>query len=305
MPPRRATRNTRAKAPATLSPEDQQLRDQCNLLLADFDKQCENLKAEAVREAKAAADSIATLYRLEMMKIPMETKAMKWEDYYEQNSRSALGLSKAVAEAVDDSVVEAVDTQVEVIKTAIKNTTVKKAARKKRGAGYGDENMEPPCTVTRTSSRRRVISKTHSDSALETPATSSRSRAQVLETPANNRFPMHPLQTPMVTPKFDTTQLSRTVSRVAKAGEVLMSLSGSPVAPAVSARTKAGKELSNQNALIPLGGGNTLNMPLEETDLGIDLTAELDNEQMARLELLHRNIGNMLKMKTGNMTMGN
>ena len=61
---------------------------------------------------------------------------------------------------------------------------------------------------------------------------------KVLETPANNRFPMHPLQvtvllkimrhfnvvhfmqTPMVTPKFDTTQLSRTVSRVAKAGEV-------------------------------------------------------------------------------------
>ena len=28
------------------------------------------------------------------------------------------------------------------------------------------------------------------------------------------------MQTPMVTPKFDTTQLSRTVSRVAKAGEV-------------------------------------------------------------------------------------
>jgi len=305
MPPRRATRNTRAKGPATLSPEDQQLRDQCNLLLADFDKQCENLKAEAVREAKAAADSIATLYRLEMMKIPMETKAMKWEDYYEQNSRSALGLSKTVAEAVDDSVVEAVDTQVEVIKTAIKNTTVKKAARKKRGMGYGDENMEPP-TVTRTSSRRRVISKTHSDSALETPATSSRSRAQVLETPANNRFPMHPLQTPMVTPKFDTTQLTRTVSRVAKAGEVLMSLSGSPVAPAVSARTKAGKELSNQNALIPLGGGNTLNMPLEETNLGIDLTADLDNEQMTRLELLYKNLGNMLKMKAaGNMTMGN
>ena len=68
---------------------------------------------------------------------------------------------------------------------------------------------------------------------------------------------------------------------------------------------QAGKELSNQNALIPLGGGNTLNMPLEETELGIDLTAELDNEQMARLELLHRNIGNMLKMKAGNMTMGN
>ena len=69
---------------------------------------------------------------------------------------------------------------------------------------------------------------------------------------------------------------------------------------------QAGKEISHQNALIPLGGGNTLNMPLEETDLGMDLTAELDSEQMARLELLHRNIGNMLKMKAaGNMTIGN
>ena len=49
-----------------------------------------------------------------------------------------------------------------------------------------------------------------------------------------------------------------------------------------------------------------MNMPLEETNLGIDLTAELDNEQMTRLELLYKNIGNMLKMKAaGNMTMSN
>ena len=68
---------------------------------------------------------------------------------------------------------------------------------------------------------------------------------------------------------------------------------------------QVGKELSTQNALIPLGGGNTLNMPLEETELGIDLTAELDSEQMARLELLHKNIGNMLKMKAANLTIGN
>ena len=38
-----------------------------------------------------------------------------------------------------------------------KRSWMKKAARKKR-AGYGDENMEPP-TVTRTSSRRRVMPK--------------------------------------------------------------------------------------------------------------------------------------------------
>ena len=46
-----------------------------------------------------------------------------------------------------------------------------------------------------------------------------------------------------------------------------------------------------------------MNMPLEETNLGIDLTSELDNEQMNRLELLYKNLGNMLKMKAGNGNM--
>ena len=46
--------------------------------------------------------------------------------------------------------------------------------------------------------------------------------------------------TPMITPKFDTSRsLNRTISRTAKAGEVLVSLSGSPVAPVVSGRSQA------------------------------------------------------------------
>jgi hypothetical protein len=32
-------------------------------------------------------DSISTIFKLEMMKIPMETKALRWEEYYEQVSR--------------------------------------------------------------------------------------------------------------------------------------------------------------------------------------------------------------------------
>lgn len=296
MPPkRRATRNTKAKAPVALSPEDQQLRDQCSLLLADFDKQCEGLKSEAAREAKTAADSISTLYRLEMMKIPMDVKTMKWQEYYEQHAGpSALGLSTAVSEAMmDDSVMEvteAVESQVSLLKSAIKNTTVKKSRRKKEPEG--DEN-EQPATGSRTSSRRRVANRTLQE--FETPATSSRATARtVLETPAA-RPPLLAMQTPLITPKFDTRYLGRTVSRVAKAGEMLVSLSGSPVAPSVGPRSKAAKELASQNALIPLGDGSTLNMPLAEQ--GLDMTVDLDAEQLAKLEQLHRNIGNMLKMK--------
>ena len=160
---------------ATLPPP--QLRDQCDLLLADFDKQCEGLKSEAAREAKTAADSISTLYRLEMMKIPMDIKNMKWQEYYEQvfclsftpnlsrisllpqHVPSAMGLSTAVCEAMDDSVMEvteAVESQVSLLKSAIKNTTVKKSRKKKEPEG--DENE--PTTVNRTSSRRRVANRT-------------------------------------------------------------------------------------------------------------------------------------------------
>ena len=44
----------------------------------------------------------------------------------------------------------------------------------------------------------------------------------------------------MITPKFDTSQaLSRTVSRVARKNEVLVSLSGSPVVGVTAKATKA------------------------------------------------------------------
>ena len=168
-------------------------------MLKDFDKQCEGLKAEAAREAKTAGESITTIFRLEMMKIPMETKAMRWEDYYEQNGGKILGLSKAVAEAMEDSVVEAVDAQLDQIKTAIKNTTVKKS-RKKKPEVYGDENE--PQTLTRTSSRRRVASKTLAD--FEMPST------------------------------IKATSKTKSVPR-----------------------TKSGKDISSQNALIPLGDAGT------------------------------------------------
>jgi len=51
MPPKKKGRTTKAKPKlVSLSTEDQQLRDQCDLLLKDFDQQCENTVKEAWRE---------------------------------------------------------------------------------------------------------------------------------------------------------------------------------------------------------------------------------------------------------------
>ena len=98
-------------------------------------------------------------------------------------------------------------------------------------------------TLTRTTSRARRPPGWLTDSTnLQTPA-QARGRRGVLETPANPRDPglaAAGLMTPMITPKCDTSNLSRTVTRLAKKDEVCFSLTGSPVAPYTTNKSKVG-----------------------------------------------------------------
>eukprot|EP00092_Neocalanus_flemingeri_P039308 GFUD01042794.1.p1 GENE.GFUD01042794.1~~GFUD01042794.1.p1 ORF type:complete len:311 (+),score=90.22 GFUD01042794.1:101-1033(+) len=299
MPPKKKGRTTRAKPKIVeLTPEEQQSRDQCDLLLKDFDKHCEVTVNEARREVETVAASINTLYKLELLKIPQDVKNMKWDDYYQQalaKGQNPLALSDAISNCLEDSICATVDTQVSQLKSAIK-TTAKKRGRKK----VSTENQQP-ATVTRTSSRSRATSRVLSDSSnLETPANSRSTRGTAkntssMATPANNRPPPNMGKTPMITPKFDTSTLARTVSRVARSNEVLVSLSGSPVVPNLNPKSKAARAQESQAALIPLGGGETLNIPLGGTQ-EMD-TAHLDDDQLARLEELQKSLTNMLKMR--------
>ena len=62
-------------------------------------------------------------------------------------------------------------------------------------------------------------------------------------------------------------------------------------------RSKAAKEVLSQ-VQIPLDNGNVVNVPLE-MDAGQDEieSFEFGADQRARLEQLHKNLGNMLKVK--------
>lgn len=295
MPPKKKGRTTRAKPKiVSLTPEEQQARDQVDLFLKDFDKNCEMTIKEARREVETVAASINTLYKLEMLKIPQDVKNMKWDDYYAQsiaNGEIPLALSDAISNCMEDSICVNVDTQVSQLKSAIK-TTAKKRGKKK----ISTENQPP--TGTRTSSRSRTSSKTLSDTTnTETPAntrsTRGASKSTTMATPANTRQPPNMGRTPMITPKFDTMSLTRTVSRVARANEVLVSLTGSPVA--FANKSKAAKAQENNTALIPLGGGEMLNIPVDG-DQGLD-GAHLDDEQWDRLVKLQASLANMVKMR--------
>merc|ERR1712142_657079 len=113
-----------------------------------------------------------------------------------------------------------------------------------------------------------------------------------LRTPTYSRRPPNVGKTPLITPKFDTSKGSRTVSRVARADEVLVSLSGSPVVAAAANKVPKSQE---NNALIPLGNGETLNIPL-----GVDLEPSmeyLDEQQREKLGELQKSLASMLKIK--------
>ena len=300
------------------SPEDQERRDLCDLLLKDFDQSCQATLNDIDRERDTILNQLTTLFKLEMMKIPKDTKEMNWMDYCKQNGGSGniLNVSNVVNSCLDDSICSKVDNQVSQLKSAMKT------AKKRGRAASAKENV--PGTAVRQSARKRNISEdgggtaTRSSSRtrtrglvdttnFETPANArSRTRGYIPETPVNSQAPQYVGMTPMITPKVDTTNMSllKTVTRGARQNEVLFSLSGSPVAPAVAARSKVNntdniveifsfskfnlvqiaKAQAQSHAQVPIGGGQTLNLPIDQD---FDLQGqELDEEAIQQLHNL-------------------
>ena len=151
MPPKR--RGTRAKAPAKLSPEDQQKRDQCDLLLKDFDQNRQTVINESKRDMETVVHSMMTMYKLELMKIPNDVKNSNWIEYYKKSliqGVDPLNVSNAINSCMDDSICTKVDDQVSQLKSAMKTA-------KKRGR-TAKENV--PSSAVRASSRKRTSPQT-------------------------------------------------------------------------------------------------------------------------------------------------
>jgi len=295
MPPKKRGRTSKVKAKpnvvATLTPEEQESRDQVDLFLKDYDKYTEQTIKDAWRDVDTISASINTLFKLELMKLPQEVKDMKWDDFYQQaldRGDNPLALSEAIAACVEDSISCTVDTQVSQIKSAMKN----KGKRGRKKSAKADH--DPPPSATRSSGRSRAPPKRLlAESATPANTRNSRNAKNQLITPAHSKAPPNNGETPMITPKFDTTRsIARTVTRVARTDEVLVSLQGSPV---VGVTAKATKAASEQAVLVPLGKGETLCVPIgQDTTNMID---HLDQEQVERLDELQKSIANMIQSR--------
>jgi len=299
----------KARKSVELSPEDLERRDQCDLLLDDFDQSCQDTLNGVDRELETLLNQLTTMYKLEMMKIPKDTKEMTWMEYCKQNGGTddILNVSNVVNSCLDDSICSKVENQVSQLKSAMKTA-------KKRGRTASAKENEPR-TAVRQSARKRNMSEdqvcttaTRSSSRsrtrglvdatnLETPANArSRTRGYVPETPANSGVPQYVGMTPMITPKVDTSNMSllKSVTRGARNNEILFSLSGSPVAPVTNARSKVAKNHATSHAQVPIGGGQTLNLPIgQEFNL---VGQDLDEEALKQLQTLNAQLTASLAM---------
>jgi len=268
------TRNTRREKPslAQMSPEDEEKRDQCDLLLQDYDKTCEATIKEVEREMETLLSSLTTTYKVRMMKVPDEVKQQLWQEFCHQNGGSNLSdIGNEANNRLDDSIVK-VDTQVAAMKSAMK-------IAKKRGRANSAKENSGGGRELRHSTRKRAISTDRGGVSLETPV-SIKSRTMgrhIQETPVNQG---KVLQT-LITPKFDTRNLARTVTRAARAEETLVSLSGSPVAAVSNSRSKAVREFAKTHVSFPIGSGQTLNLPVNQE---FDFPGQMDDEAMKQLE---------------------
>jgi len=275
MGPKRKGRATKSKASTTIeeakvqpTDEETRLREQVDLMVKNFDAEAKRIIKQSERDVKAVKSSIDKMFKLELMKMPKDTKNMLWTDYCKQfeGSNSALQLGEQVEAMLGDSVAQQVDQQL----SAIKSTAKKSRMGGRAGAPLND-----------------------STNTQETPVLSRRGIKGALATPLGQNIPPPSGgKTPMITPKFDTTisrTNNKTITRLAKDhNEILVSLNGSPVALGV----KTGKSA----VTVPLPGGLELNVPTQATEGTMGL--ELDDAQAASLEQLQKNIEHMLKMRS-------
>ncbi|XP_071488357.1 uncharacterized protein [Diadema antillarum] len=253
MPRRRKTK-VASRAKPKLPPDDEEIdmaeeerKAKLENFLRDFD-----LYVDAkVKEMRALCTDMCLAIRrttnMHAMKLSKETKRMKQVDYFAMNSIAPAEIIKEITKSVDTMVSQTVEakTSCREMSTSSKfkdgmdsqstaesdsdcsqsSTTARRTTRKATGA----RKKKTATTATRASARKKTRAV-----LAETPANNDNTRQNIFHTPANMAA-LSAMTTPFITPKFDTSvKVTPASVRRAKEGELLVSLSGSPVEAKVS-----------------------------------------------------------------------
>ncbi|XP_072169765.1 uncharacterized protein [Diadema setosum] len=254
MPRRRKTK-VASRAKPKLPPDEEEIdmaeeerKAKLENFLKDFDIHVET----KVREMRALCSDMCIAIRrsttMHAMKLSKETKRMKQVDYFARNSLApAEKIIEEFSKSVDTMVSQSVEakascremsTSSEFKDGADSQSTTESdsdcsqsstSARKTTRKATGARKKKTATTATRASARKKTRAV-----LAETPANKDNTSQNIFQTPANMAA-LSAMTTPFITPKFDTSvKVTPASVRRAKEGELLVSLSGSPVEAKVS-----------------------------------------------------------------------
>lgn len=298
-------------------------RAKLDVYLKDLNTQVE----ERIKKMKARGyDMICKVkgaFSLEILKLPMDIRKMKLSDYlaeggkvndnaFTEASDFVSEMTKSILNTASDMAVRGPLTEVSnlPLKAPTTGFKVKKDDQFATVKFTEPEVLEPSTTSRSMRSRKRkdaspstVERATRSTKSRKTkdidvtmppPSTSKRTSKRVQSkgqfvTPAPRCLPHS--NTPMVTPKFDPRlPLTPALLREPRAGERIMSLSGSPI-------VNHGTATSSPQVLIPLGNGQTFHLN-STSHLSPSQPALLNEAARKNVELLQQKLAQLLVLPT-------
>ncbi|GBN75726.1 hypothetical protein AVEN_235089-1 [Araneus ventricosus] len=200
---------------------------------------------------------VKKLYADKLKLIPDNIKHMTITQIMEQEQKDNCVIESSKKEDAVQSVIESGKMM------SAKKKTLKKEKKRSVSANASARPLAIPRPPTNTFSR---LSRTLSESALSTPLRSNR------------------LSNMVVTPKFNPKLPLNRMARIPKPGELVMSMSGSPLQNIVG----EGK------VTLSLGGGKVLQLS-EDTDLEKELKAEIDEPLKKTIKNLREQLDKILQ----------
>lgn len=221
--------------------------------LKDFDIEVEARICDIEKKCVSMCKSIRSATSMYLMKMPKNMKNMKMVDYFAQDGvTQSVKVIQEISKTVDEitqSVAHVMSSSSSELETTASSSAVESEAAAASSVSSATESEVDEEEVTDTkpkrsarSTRKATASRKKAASTAKRTSARKRTRAVLQETPANrentrsveqtpaNTVSLSSMSTPFITPKFDPrSKLTPATVRRAKKGELLVSLSGSPV----------------------------------------------------------------------------
>ncbi|XP_014669895.1 PREDICTED: borealin-like [Priapulus caudatus] len=251
--------------------------EKLQLFLHDYDVRLERIIKEMEAECARLLKHTETLGKLQIFKLPKHIRAMTRLKFLEMG-----GTVEAVQAQYIDAEVEGPETNAEMTLDKIQEdceveqkrptrTSKKKARSTKKNTNKENDIMPPPTAATAQRPRRNIRNK------FQTPL-------------HNSQASVRNWNTPLITPKFDPRLPKTPALRRPRQGEMLVSMSGSPVA------STNPDTFTKPEVYIPLHGRAEVLQLTSDMEVNTENMPAIDDDTRNHIVMLQDKIKQLLQL---------